>query len=318
LAAITDQLTADQAVPEDLADEWHRGIVVKMSSGLCQVASEGQSFICSVRGSLTAYDSGYTNVVAVGDEVLFSTVDSARGIIERVQPRRTCLSRPDTFYRHLRQVIVANVDQLLIVSSLGEPAIWFELVDRYLTAAAHHGLKPIICLNKIDLASDEEGYRRPLQPYPALGYELLFTSAATGQGVEELRATLRDRGTVLAGLSGVGKSSLLNQVQPELQLKTGLVSDRHHEGRHTTVQVSLLPLDMGGYVVDTPGIREFGLWDVPPEELAAYFPEISARAAGCRYPGCSHIHEPGCAVRAAVRRGDIATSRYDSYVKIHG
>jgi len=318
LAAIAEQFAAEEAMPEDSAEEGHRGVVVEISSGLYQVYSEDGSFICSVRGSLTAYDTGYTNVVAVGDEVFFSPVDSAQGVIERVQPRRTCLSRPDVFYPHLRQVIVANVDQLLIVFSLREPAIWFELIDRYLIAAACHGLKPVICVNKIDLASGEKEYRQAMQPYLTLGYEVLFTSAATGQGVNELRATLQDRGTVLAGLSGVGKSSLLNAVQPGLQLKTRVVGDRTHEGRHTTAQVSLLRLEVGGYVVDTPGIREFGLWDVSPEELAAYFPEISARAPDCRFPGCSHIHEPGCAVRAAVRQGEIAPSRYDSYVKIHG
>ena len=314
LAVIAERLTAEEVTPED----WHRGVVMKVSSGLYQVDSEGQSFICSTRGSLTAYDTGYTNVVAVGDEVLFSGVDSTQAVIERVQPRRTCLSRPDVFYPHLRQVIVANVDRLLIVSSLRDPPIWFELIDRYLIAAARHGLKPVICLNKIDLACGDREYRPLMQPYLTLGYELLFTSAATGQGVDELRAILRDRGTVLAGLSGVGKSSLLNAVQPGLQLKTGVVSDRHHEGRHITVQVSLLHLEVGGYVVDTPGIREFGLWDVSPEELADYFPEIVAHAADCRFPGCSHIHELGCTVRAAVHRGEIAASRYDSYVKIHG
>jgi len=316
LAVIAEQLATEEAMPGDSAEEWHQGVVVEISSGLYRVDSEGQNFTCSVRGSLTAYDTGYTNVVAVGDEVLFSVMDSHQGVIERVQPRRTCLSRPDVFYPHLRQVIVANVDQLLIVSSLREPAIWFELIDRYLIAAARHGLKAVVCLNKIDLASNEKAYLQPMQPYLSLGYDVLFTSAATGQGVDELRAALRDRGTVLAGLSGVGKSSLLNRMQPGLQLRTGLVSERHHEGRHTTAQVSLLRLKVGGYVVDTPGIREFGLWDVSREKLAAYFPEIAAHAPDCRFPGCSHLHEPDCAVRAAVRRGEIAARRYDSYVKI--
>jgi ribosome biogenesis GTPase len=249
---------------------------------------------------------------------MYSATDPTHGVIERVRPRRTCLSRPDVFYPHLQQVIVANVDQLLIVSSLQEPAVWFELIDRYLIAAAYHGLKPIICLNKIDLAPDAEGCEQAMAPYVALGLEVLFTSVLTGRGLDELSATLRDSGTVLAGLSGVGKSSLLNGVQPGLQLRTGQISARHHEGQHTTVQVSLLPLAMGGYVVDTPGIRQFGLWDVAREDVADYFPEISARAAGCRFPGCSHIHEPACAVKSAVHLGEISASRYDSYVKVRG
>jgi ribosome biogenesis GTPase len=318
LAVITEQLTEEGTSLDVSTGEWDPGVVVRISSGLCEVSSRGQALACSVRGSLTAYDSGYTNVVAVGDDVLFSRINSQQGVIERVQPRRTCLSRPDVFYGHLRQVIVANVDQLLIVSSLQEPAIWFELIDRYLIAAAYHGLTPIICLNKVDLTANEEEYRRPMEPYLALGHEVLYTSVLTGQGLAELRSILQDSGTVLAGLSGVGKSSLLNGVQPGMQLKTGLISTRHHEGRHTTAQVSLLPLAMGGYVVDTPGIREFGLWDVSREEVADYFPEISGSARGCHFPGCSHIHEPGCAIKAAVDRGDIAASRYDSYVKIRG
>lgn len=316
LAAITEQLTGDETTPDDPSAEWQKGTVTAVSSGLCRVDAQGTGFICSVRGSLTAYNSGYTNVVAVGDEVLFSAVDSDRGIIEKVQPRRTSLSRPDVFHPHLRQVVAANVDRLLIVCSLEHPLIWFELVDRYLIAAAHNGLEPIICLNKIDLATSEEEYRRPMQPYLALDYEVLFTSATTGQGIDELRATLKDSRTVLAGLSGVGKSSLLNAVQLDLRLKTGLVSDRHHEGRHTTVQASLLPLAIGGTVVDTPGIREFGLWDVAPEEVAGYFPEIASLSGHCRFSGCSHVHEPGCAVRAAVDERKIAASRYDSYMKI--
>ncbi len=318
LAAITEQLTEEETSREVSTEEWDRGTVVGVSSGLCEVSSRGIAVTCSVRGSLTAYDSRHTNVVAVGDEVFFSRVDSQQGVIERILPRRTCLSRPDVFYPHLRQVIVANVDQILIVSSPKEPVVWFELIDRYLIAAARHQLVPIICLNKVDLVPSEDEYRRLMEPYLALGHEVLFTSVLTGQALPELCSILQDKGTVLAGLSGVGKSSLLNSVQPGLQLKTGTISARHREGRHTTVRVSLLPLIMGGYVVDTPGIREFGLWEVSQEEVAAYFPEISDRATGCRFPVCSHMHEPNCEVKAAVERGEIAASRYDSYVKIRG
>ena len=313
--AIKEQLETERlsTVP---SEDWCQGVVVRMSSGMYQVESRGREFICTVRGSLTAYNTGYTNVVAVGDSVFFSPSTPEQGTIERVQPRRTYLWRPDVFYSHLRQVIVANVDQLLIITSVREPAIWFELIDRYLVAAACQGLKPIICLNKTDLASDDEECQQIMQPYLSLGYQLLCTSAVTGEGIVQLRTTLRDTGTVLAGRSGVGKSSLLNAVQPGLHLKTGVVSGRTREGRHTTVQVSLIRLEMGGYVVDTPGIREFGLGDISQEELVTHFPEIAERAPDCRFPGCSHILEPDCAVRDAVHSGDIAASRYDSYVKI--
>jgi ribosome biogenesis GTPase len=318
LTAIPTHLAGENLSVRDTTEGWHRGTVISIGSALCEVSSVGCSLTCSVRGSLSAHTRGYTNVVAVGDEVLFSDAEAGRGVIEHVQPRRTRLSRPDVFYPHLQQVIVANADQLLIVCSLRDPAVWFELIDRYLVAAVHGRLEPIICLNKVDLAHDEKEPSQSMAPYVAIGYEVIYTSVVTSQGLDQLSEVLRGRGTVLAGLSGVGKSSLLNGVQPGLQLRTGQVSNRHHEGRHTTVQASQIPLASGGYVVDTPGSREFGLWGVSPDEIASYFPELSARAADCRYARCSHLHEPDCAVIDAVHRGEIFASRYESYVKIRG
>jgi ribosome biogenesis GTPase len=294
-----------------------RGIVVEVSSSLCRVDLSGRSLVCSVRGSLSAEETGYTNVVAVGDEVMVSEDGLGQGVVEAVLPRRSVLARPDVFYDHLQQVIVANVGQLLIVVSWRDPVIWLELIDRNLIAAQQYDLIPIICVNKIDLAEDMAICRASLQPYLDLGYRVLFTCALTGQGVDKLREVLRGQATVLAGLSGVGKSSLLLAVQPGLQLRTGQVSEYSGQGRHTTAQVVLHRLEMGGFVVDTPGIREFGLSGLKQSELARFYPEIAAVAGGCRFDDCAHIYEPGCAVRAAVQQGRVSATRYHSYKKIY-
>lgn len=294
-----------------------QGVVVEVSSSLCRVDVGGHSLTCGLRGSLSSRDTGFTNVVAVGDHVILSEDGSERGCVEAVLPRRSILARPDVLHGHLQQVIVANADQLLIVASWREPAIWLELIDRYLITAERHNLTPVICVNKVDLAQAEALCRATLQPYLDLGHRVIFTSALAGVGVDELREILCGRTTALAGLSGVGKSSLLAAVQPGLQLHISEVSDYSHEGRHTTTQVAMLKLEMGGFVVDTPGIREFGLSGLRREELARFYPEIAAVQGDCRFGDCSHIHEPGCAVQAAVQQGDISEARYHNYQKIY-
>jgi ribosome biogenesis GTPase len=328
--------TSETSEPESAAgvaeamarDGSSRGTVVEVNSGLCRVALSGRMLLCNLRSSLRTPHSGFSNVLAAGDEVVVSymTVSHnghARGLVESVLPRRSALARPDVFYSHLQQVIVANVDQVLIVAAWREPAFWPELVDRYLIAAARYNLAPIICVNKIDLAGeaaeDPAELARTLDAYQQTGYRILATSARTGAGLAALREALAGRTTALAGLSGVGKSSLLSAAEPGLHLRTAEVSDRRHEGRHTTTQVTLHPLAAGGFVADTPGIREFGLSGLKGGDLPPFYPEIAAAAAGCAYADCSHTREPGCAVKAAVRAGRIAAMRYDSYRKIrHG
>ncbi|MBI1882246.1 MAG: ribosome small subunit-dependent GTPase A, partial [Chloroflexi bacterium] len=225
------------------------GTVVEVSSGLCRVDLGGRILMCRLRGSLTAEDTGYTNVIAVGDEVIVLDDASPRGVVEQVLPRRSVLARPDVFYSHLQQVIVANADQLLIVAAWRNPTLWPELVDRYLIAAERNKLTPIICVNKIDLAEDLLACQTALRPYQALGYQVIFASALTGAGIDTLGEILRGGTTALAGMSGVGKSSLLAAVQPGLQLRTGAVSESSGEGRHTTTQVTMLSLTGGGFVV---------------------------------------------------------------------
>lgn len=324
LAALQDESDADGGLPPTRGIPGQQGVVVEVSSSLCGVDLEGRELLCGVRGSLSAEETGFTNVVAVGDKVIVSRNGSDRGMVEAVLPRRSLLARPDVFHsggrtinRHRQQVIAANVDQLLIVASWHQPHFWPELVDRYLITAERNNLSPVICVNKIDLAEDVAECRAYLQPYLDLGYRVLFSSALTGTGVGKLRKLLRGRTTVLAGMSGVGKSSLLAAVQPGLQLRIAEVSAHSGEGRHTTAQVNMLRLDHGGAVIDTPGIREFGLSDLRAEELVRFYPEIAAVEKGCRFRDCSHTHEPGCAVKAAVKRGHVPAMRYHSYEKIY-
>ncbi len=291
--------------------------MLEISNGLAQVELEDEVVRCTIRGNLSVQRSLYTNPVAVGDRVIISPDGAGGGVIDQVLPRRTVLARPDVHASHLQQAIVANADQLLIVASWREPALWPELLDRYLIAAERFRLAPVICVNKIDLAEEVAECRDMLAPYRALSYPVVMTSAVSGAGLDALALLLENQTTVLSGLSGVGKSTLLTAIYPSLNLRTGETSERRHEGTHTTTQATFLRVDPRTAVVDTPGIRALGLAGLRRGELAAYFPEMADLAPSCRFGDCSHLHEPGCAVQAALETGVIAQSRYNSYAKIY-
>jgi ribosome biogenesis GTPase len=251
-------------------------------------------------------------VVVAGDRVLFQPLDAQRGVIERVEPRHGVLSRGHQYREH---ILVANVTQVMLVASLAEPHLKPALIDRFLISAAKGGVSAAICFNKADLVDLVE-LQSVIGLYSRLGYPTVVTSIATGRGIERLRQQLRDQQTVFAGQSGVGKSSLLNAVQAGLGLRTGAISEVSQKGKHTTRTAELRQLDFGGWVVDTPGIRQMALWDVPAGEIEAHFREFRPFVPQCKYPNCLHVEEAGCAIRKAVRDRFITHLRYESYLRL--
>jgi ribosome biogenesis GTPase len=272
-------------------------------------AADGTVYRCATRRLLKSLSTDQRHVVAAGDRVMFRPEGDQEGIIERIEPRHGVLCRST---RGRRQVIVANVDQLLIISSAAEPSLKPNLIDRMLVTAEKAKIKPIICINKIDLTDPAD-----LQPlvgvYGQMGYEVLLLSVVEGFGIQRVRSRVIGRESVVAGQSGVGKSSLLNAIESGLDLRVRSVSEDNEKGRHTTTVASLLPLSAGGYVVDTPGIRQFQLWDVLPEEVPGFYRDIRPYVSLCRFPDCTHTHEADCAVKNAVADGRLDARRYESY-----
>jgi ribosome biogenesis GTPase len=273
-------------------------------------AEDGKQYRCAVRRLLRTLATDERNIVATGDRVWFRPAVNDEGFIERVEPRHGLLTRASRGREH---VLVANVDQVVIVVSLVEPELKPHLIDRYLASAEQGGIAPLICLNKADLV-EPAAYQSIIGLYSQLGIPTRLTSATTGQGIDWLRQRLIDRQTVFAGQSGVGKSSLLNAIQPELGLRVREVSAVNQKGRHTTTTAELIKLDFGGWVVDTPGIRQFQLWDIIPEEVEGFFIEFRPFVPLCAFPDCTHTHEERCAIKEAVEKRLISASRYTSYL----
>jgi ribosome biogenesis GTPase len=294
-----------------------RGRVLRVHGLYSYVEVEdGRVFRCTVRRLLKSLATDERSIVTTGDLVGVrpSAADAPggepEGVIESVEPRRGVLTRAS---RRREHVLVANVDQLVVVMSLVQPDLKPHLIDRYLAAAVKGELKPILCLNKADLTDPVE-----LQPligaFSQLGIPTVLTSAATGRGVDRLRELLAGRATVFSGQSGVGKSSLLNAVQPGLGLRVKAVSEETNKGVHTTTTAELIRLEFGGWVVDTPGVRQLQLWDTRPEEVEGYFPEFRPLVPLCGFPDCTHTHEQRCAVKDAVQRKRVSERRYVSYL----
>jgi ribosome biogenesis GTPase len=287
------------------------GRVLRVHGLACVVETEdGSLFRCAVRRLLKTLATDERNIVTTGDRVWIRPSLGGEGMIERVQPRHGLLTRASRGREH---VLVANVDQVVIVMALVEPDLKPHLIDRYLVSAEQGGITPIVCLNKADLV-DPAPFQSLVGLYSQLGIMTLFTSATDGRGIDRLRERLRGRQTVFAGQSGVGKSSLLNALQPGLELRVREVSDTNQKGRHTTTTAQLLRLDFGGWVVDTPGIRQFQLWKLLPEEVEGFFPELRPFVPLCAFPDCTHTHEERCGVKRAVRLGQITAQRYTSYL----
>ncbi len=282
--------------------------------------SGGEVRLCEVRGRLLQ-ERGKDTLVAVGDYVWLAPHGDQRGQIEQIEERHSVLSRQHPGVASpAEDVILANPDQVLVVFAAAEPEPHLRMVDRFLVIAEANELPAILCVNKIDLAG-QDAAREVFGVYEAIGYPVIYASAVTGDGSAELAAALAGQVTVLTGPSGVGKSSLLNVLLPELNIEVGDLREYLHKGRHTTRAATLhaLPLAPNTFVADTPGIRELGLYEIEAQSLGFYYREFVPLIHDCHFPNCTHDHEPGCAVRAAVTAGTIAATRYDSYRRLlHG
>lgn len=292
-----------------------QGSVLRVGGPWCQVETNGRSYRCSLREKLKSVSDKQTSPVVVGDVVQFSETSPGEGVIEGILERRTKLSRLAPWAPGKEHVVVANMDRVLVVVAAKDPRLRAGIIDRYIIAAESGGLDVAICVNKIDLVNEEEvSWVKNL--YGGLGYSVLFTSAVEGIGIDRLAGVLKDKKTVLAGQSGVGKSSLINRIQPGLGLRIQEIRKAARKGKHTTSWVTLLKIDIGGYVVDTPGIRELGLWDIREHDVAEFFRDIWEIGKGCHFSRCSHSHEPRCAVKTAVEQGLLNERRYESYLRI--
>ena len=291
------------------------GTVVRATGSWYDVLCDGEPVRCRIRGRLRLKGVRSTNPVVVGDEVRCEEDENGDHVIVDIVPRRNYVIRRASNLSKESHIIAANIDRALLMVTLRQPETPPEFVDRFLVTCEAYKIPVVILLSKIDL-QDAAAVAAFRAVYEGAGYEVLEVSATDGTGVERVRELLAGCRTLVSGNSGVGKSTLIRTIDPTLDIRTGEISESHHKGRHTTTFSTMYPLAGGGAVIDTPGIKGFGLIDIDDAELWHYFPEMMRTAPGCRFYNCTHTHEPGCAVIEAVRRGDISPARYESYLKI--
>ncbi len=292
-----------------------KGIVISVQSGFFTVDTGQEIVVCRLRGRLKR-GPRTGDIAAVGDWVKVSRLEEGRGMIEEIEPRQRIIARlAPTPRGEYQQIIIANPDQAIFVFAVTNPEPHLGMLDRFLVTAEKENLPATIVANKVDLVDIQEA-RQIFDHYNPLGYPVIYTSVKQTRGLDELKDKLRGKVSLLAGPSGVGKSSLLNEIQPGLGLSVKEVSQATLKGRHTTVVRQLFPLDEGGYVADTPGLKALALWDIEPEELDGYFPELRDLVSECQFNDCTHLHEPGCAVKEALEEGRVHPERYRSYQRI--
>ena len=279
--------------------------------------TNGEIIEARIRGKLRTKGLRTTNPVAVGDIVSLEKNED-NFVITEIGERRNYIIRKSTNLSKEAHIIASNVDQTLLIATINHPVTSAVFIDRILATTEAYNIPAILVFNKSDLYdnTDREKATELITIYSEIGYRCLQVSAVTGQNITELRELLKDKVTVLSGMSGVGKSTLINCIEPQLQLKTASISDSHDTGKHTTTFAEMFPLNEGGYIVDTPGVRSFGIIDMEKEEISHFFPEIFRVSEHCRFYNCTHIHEPGCAVIEAVQNGRISESRYWSYLSM--
>ncbi|MDE7123196.1 MAG: ribosome small subunit-dependent GTPase A [Alistipes sp.] len=291
------------------------GVVMRATGSWYEVAGAGRRIRCRIRGRLRLRGVRSTNPVVVGDEVECLADENGDWTIVDIRPRRNYVIRRASNLSKESHIIAANLDRALLLATLRSPATPPEFVDRFLVTCEAYKVPVTILLSKADL-QDPGALEAFRAVYEGAGYEVVEVSTEDGRGIDRVRELLAGRTTLLSGNSGVGKSTLVRAIDPSLDIRTGEISESHGKGRHTTTFSTMYPLAGGGAVIDTPGIKGFGLLDIDDAELWHYFPEMLRTAAGCRFYNCTHTHEPGCAVAEAVRRGTIDAGRYESYLKI--
>lgn len=291
------------------------GVVVRATGSWYDVMHDGEVVACRIRGKLRLRGIRSTNPVVVGDEVHCEADDGGDYVISDIRTRRNYIIRRASNLSKESHIIAANIDQAVIMATLREPETAPEFVDRFLVTCEAYKVPATILLSKTDI-QDTEAIALFRAVYESAGYHVMEVASKEGLGVEQVRELLTGRVTLISGNSGVGKSTLIRAIDPSLDIRTGEISESHHKGRHTTTFSTMYPLSGGGAVIDTPGIKGFGLIDIDDAELWHYFPEMMRVAPDCRFYNCTHTHEPGCAVIKAVEEGEIAYERYESYLKI--
>jgi ribosome biogenesis GTPase len=296
----------------------NRGIVIKTTGSWHTVKDGNKITVCKIRGRFREKELTITNPVAVGDFVHYETDQDESGLIIHIEPRRNYIIRRSTNLSKEAHILAANVDQAFLMITLSMPKTPLEFADRFLLAAEAYHIPVILLINKIDLLTGKSVsfLRSVAETYRFAGYNCIEISVKTGNGIEGTVNCMKEKTSLLAGNSGVGKSSLINRICPMADLKTMDISASHKTGKHATTYAEMISLPNGGNIIDTPGIRGFGIIDIAKNEIGLYFTDIFRISQGCSFYNCTHIHEPGCAVRKAVDDGTLPRSRYQSYVNI--
>ena len=296
-----------------------KGLVIKNTGSWYSVKTDsGKVVECKIKGNFRLKGIRSTNPVAVGDNVEIALNSEGTAFITHIEERRNYIIRKSQNLSKQSHILAANVDQAFLIVTVNYPQTSTTFIDRFLASAEAYSVPVVLVFNKCDILSDDERHYQQsmIHLYETIGYECREISATTGEGVDGLHALLKGKITLLSGNSGVGKSTLINKILPEANLRTAEISDAHNTGMHTTTFSEMLELPEGGYIIDTPGIKGFGTFNMEPEELTSYFPEIFHFSKGCKFSNCTHTHEPGCAVLKAIDDHYIAQSRYQSYLNM--